>query len=274
MVAMTNSKTEYEKLRQALNAIDPSEAHAWAIAIMHRELGLNFTEILSGKNVAAIDYSHYVERLATGEPLQYILGEAFFLGRRFYVNSNVLIPRPETELLVEHVIRQQPKRVLDVGTGSGCIAISIQLALPDSHVVGVDVMPGAIAVAKKNAMDLNAKVEFLQSDFLAIEFTLPSVDLIVSNPPYIPQREKKSLSRSVQHEPHVALFVPDNDPLLFYKALARKSMQLLSKDGSIAVEVHEAFAHQVKDVFAAHDLHDVTIIKDLDQKDRIVTARR
>ena len=224
----------------------------------------------------------YIEELAAHKPVQYVLHEAWFAGMKLYVDENVLIPRPETEELVDMVIKYVLKEfaspnkeitILDIGTGSGCIPIAIKKKIPQSKVYGVDVSEAALDIAKNNAATINADVIFMLSDFLDESRwnELSAADIIVSNPPYIPLQEKDRMQDNVtRYEPHLALFVPDNDPMLFYKAIARFAEKKLLPGGKIFVEVHEDYSEAVKDVFTFFNSEK---IKDMQGKNRFVTAQ-
>lgn len=212
-------------------------------------------------------------RLAKGEPLQYVVGHTLFHGYQYDVTPDVLIPRPETEELVDWTLEtvqslspSHPVRLLDAGTGSGCIAISLQLALPQAEVEAWDISPTALEVAKGNATRLQAPVRFRERDMLAIdsaEATAPSFDLIVSNPPYICQCEAADMEANVlQHEPHTALFVPNDDPLRFYRALARHAQRKLRVGGALLVELNRAYAEATAQLFADMGLKDVELRRD------------
>lgn len=241
---------------------------------MRNYLGLSLTDILSEKEVENQDFSEIIMRVNHHEPLQYIFGEADFYGRKFKVSSSVLIPRPETELLIQEVLKQnfRAPRILDIGTGSGCIAITLKLEIPNSKIVALDVSENALTVAKKNSESLNANVEFFRQNFLQ-GISLGEFDLIVSNPPYVCASEKTSMDKNVlAFEPDQALFVPDEDPLLFYKAIALQSKTMLKSEGKIYVEINERFGKETKELFERSGFNSVQVIKDLDGKDRIVSA--
>jgi release factor glutamine methyltransferase len=217
------------------------------------------------------------------EPVQYVLGEAWFYGYKFYVNKHVLIPRPETEELVDWMITDVLDKeltvatLLDIGTGSGCIPIAIKKQLPTVEVHSCDVSEGALSVAKKNAAFMEAVIQFHHLNFLYEEerTALPVVDIVISNPPYIPMRDKSNMQKNVlEHEPHLALFVPDEDALIFYTAIADFAKTHLSAKGAIYVETHEELAQQVADVFSLSGLIQVEVKKDLQQKTRMVKARK
>lgn len=216
-----------------------------------------------------------IARLQRHEPLQYIVGSARFHGHRFKVTPAVLIPRPETEQLVDLVIDENPAsdlRVLDMGTGSGCIAISLARALKFAQVDALDVSRDALAIARENAAALKVKVRFFESDMLLPQ---PSAryDIIVSNPPYICWNEREAMDRNVKdYEPGQALFVPDNDPLLFYKAIARYAGESLERGGRLYLEINQRFGAEVKRLLENSGLDEVRIIEDSYGKVRFAAA--
>jgi len=273
----TNSKAVFHEIKSKLTLDDPEEVQAVALALMEKYYGLTLTDILAEKEIDSQDFTEIITRLNQHEPLQYILGEAEFFGRKFLVNPSVLIPRPETELLVREVLKMKlnAPKILDVGTGSGCIAITLSLEIQNSKVYAIDVIQNALATANANSKKLGANVSFLQLDFLNDSLQLEPVNLIVSNPPYVRNSEKRSMNSNVlDYEPHQALFVSDQDPLIFYKAIASKSKTLLNASGKVFVEINENFGKEVKDLFESSGLKEVKIIKDLDGKDRIIAAHR
>jgi len=187
---------------------------------------------------------NYTEQLLAGKPIQYILGKAWFMGSEFMVNEHVLIPRPETEELVEWIISyasimNKPLSIVDIGTGSGCIPIALQLALPNCTLTGLDISKDALAVAQMNAKNLNTSIAWLEEDVLNTAALDTVYDIIVSNPPYIPIREKKDMQEQVLNfEPSIALFVSNEDPLIYYRAIAKIGKQSLSKNGQLFFEIH------------------------------------
>ena len=189
-------------------------------------------------------FTEYTQALLNDKPIQYILGKAWFMGLDYKVNEHVLIPRPETEELIEWVVEYaniigKPLQLLDIGTGSGCIAISLKKALPECRVTGLDISAEALSIAKTNASSLNANVEWIEQDILGnVQF--PNLyDVIVSNPPYIPMREKDNMQEQVKnHEPAIALFVPNEDPLLFYRTIAQLAKKQLAPKGQLFFEIH------------------------------------
>jgi len=222
------------------------------------------------------------EELLSHKPLQYVLGFCWFHHIKFIVNDSVLIPRPETEELVSLVIADQKNnseretpgkiRILDIGTGSGCIPISLKKNLPGAELTALDMSEKALLVAKENALANQTEINFMQMDFLDEENwkSLPLFDVIISNPPYIPLGEKQELDKNVtEFEPHMALFVPDENPLVFYRKIARFGMEHLSKGGRIYLETHAHHAGPAADLF--RDLYPmVSIKKDLQGRDRMI----
>jgi release factor glutamine methyltransferase len=221
----------------------------------------------------------FTNRLLQQEPVQYILQQAWFGKYKFYVDKNVLIPRPETEELVEWIIedaiaRTEKIRVLDIGTGSGCIPISLKKRMPAAEVWAIDISEGALEVAKRNASTIGADIHFLQLDMLdSLQWTsLPAFDIIVSNPPYIPENNKAAMLPNVlQYEPAIALFVPDEDALLFYKAITAFAKTHLQKKGLLYFEIHEDLGESVAELLQAEGFS-AEIRKDMQQKDRMVKS--
>jgi release factor glutamine methyltransferase len=212
------------------------------------------------------------------KPVQYVLGEAWFFNLKFIVNENVLIPRPETEELVQEVIyfckSTNQKKIIDIGTGSGCIPVSIKVNIPEADITTIDIDSNALAVAIENAKRNQAEIFFLQTDFLNAEERnrLGKYDIIISNPPYIPESEKDTLGKNVTaFEPHLALFVPDSNPFLFYESIADFCKHHLDKNGKLFLEVHENLAKEVGALLEAHQLK-AEIKKDIFEKERIVMA--
>jgi release factor glutamine methyltransferase len=234
------------------------------------------------ENIEYQQLQKYLQELLNHKPVQYVLNEAWFYKMKFFVNEDVLIPRPETEELVEWIVSefelQNPNdsksNILDIGSGSGCISISLKKELPAADITAIDVSEKALEVAKKNAGELNTPIDFLQIDFLD-ETKWSSVSLfgiIVSNPPYIALKEKESLGKNViDFEPELALFVEDNDPFIFYKKIARFSKTHLKKRGKIYVEINEISAEEIKQVFEKEGFK-ATIKKDIYGKERMIKA--
>ncbi len=225
------------------------------------------------------ELSVIIERLMKHEPIQYVLNESWFMGCRFYVDQRVLIPRPETEELVEWVISHckfplNELEILEVGTGTGCIPISLKRRLRKARVSTIDVSPEALEVARLNAETLGAELIFFQLDFLHRDewHLLPMVDLLVSNPPYIPQNQFDSLAPHVREfEPAMALFVPDRDRLIFYRALAEYGKKKLKKGGQIFAEIHEDHFVKLQGLFTAYG-YTSELKKDMQGKQRMIRA--
>ena len=218
-----------------------------------------------------------IARLRRHEPLQYILGHALFHGHQFKVTPAVLIPRPETEQLVDLIVDENPAsdlRVLDMGTGSGCIAISLARALKFAQVDALDVSRDALDVARENAAALKVKVRFFESDMLSPQ-PPGRYDIIVSNPPYICWSEREAMESNVKdYEPGQALFVPDNDPLQFYKAIAPYAAQSLERGGRLYLEINRRFGNEVKRLLEDNGFDEVRIIDDSFGNPRFATAVR
>ena len=223
-----------------------------------------------------------VKRLQNQEPFQYILGETYFYDLVIRCDERALIPRPETEELVEWICNSVDKNekleILDVCTGSGCIALALKSILKSSNVSATDISPVALALAKKNAMLLVLDINFLQDNALVEDadlFDSNSLDLIVSNPPYIPMKEKDLMEKNVlDFEPHLALFVADETPLIFYKAIAKKALRLLKPDGCLFFELHESYAELTKELVIAIGYDAVEIKLDLQGKSRMLKAKK
>lgn len=217
------------------------------------------------------------QRLADGEPLQYVTGKAYFHGYEFHVAPGALIPRPETEELVDMVLKVgRGKRVLDIGTGSGCIAISLKLLDRSLDVSSVDVSEEALSIARGNDALLKAGVTFFKGDILDRKADLGQYDIVVSNPPYICNREKVDMKANVlEHEPHLALFVPDDDPLLFYRTIAERCCNgMLSDGGQLFFEINEAYKDETCLMLTSLGYTDVEAHKDMYGKWRMVYAKR
>ncbi len=234
------------------------------------------SEITPGEE---LQLQQFAERLLHHEPVQYVLNESWFCGLKFYVDKNVLVPRPETEELVEWIISNckfpvAELKILDIGTGSGCIPVTLKRRIRKAGVWSCDISPGALEVAKRNAFSLGTDVHFVQLDFLDEEErnTLPNFDIIVSNPPYVPEKDKEQMQPNVlAWEPATALFVPDNNPLVFYEAIAEFCLKHLEKNGSLYLEVHEDLGSAVTGLLQAKGFYS-EIKKDMQQKDRMIRA--
>lgn len=282
---MQSSKQLYDKLLQQITAYETQEAKEIVFWLMEFYLGLRKIDILSDKTFnKTIDWSNIIKRLNTNEPIQYILGETEFYGRRFLVNDSVLIPRPETEELVKYIVDKQKNQfpvtnnhlqILDIGTGSGCIAISLAKELPNFKVTAYDISEKALETAKRNAKLNKADVTFEKVDILNPSFTIhhSPFTIIVSNPPYVTKQEIGRMQKNVlDFEPHLALFVEDSEPLIFYEAIANFAFNNLTDNGLVEVEINEALGEETAEVFRRKGFSEVEIIKDIHQKDRFVSA--
>ena len=216
-----------------------------------------------------------IQRLKKQEPIQYILGYSDFCGLRFKVTPATLIPRPETSELVEWIASEATgnERIMDIGTGSGCIAVSLAHKLPQSEITAWDISTDALAVAAENSKANGCVVTFEQVDILAYEPTGEQFDIIVSNPPYIKENEKEAMHANVLNwEPHTALFVPNNDPLLFYRTIAEKSLTLLKPGGILYFEINRAHGKDTVDMLAALGYTSIELRKDFAENERMIRA--
>ncbi len=245
--------------------------------VSHLSLHLNPEQRVSESDL--LKYSAWVKRLKSGEPVQYIMGFTWFMDLKIGVNPSVLIPRPETEELVHLCVSFLNERasayVLDACSGSGCIALGIKSMFQTAHVWACDVSPEALETAASNGRNLNLEVEWQHVDITKAHIWNTSFDLMVSNPPYIPASEAQNLKPQVKDfEPSVALFVPNDDALLFYRHLAQMALQLLLPKGMLAVEVHYDAAQKVAALFSEHGLNEVSVARDMQGHERFVTAFR
>jgi release factor glutamine methyltransferase len=221
----------------------------------------------------------YCRKLKTGEPVQYVIGETLFYDCIIRVNPGVLIPRPETEELVDLLVKENKGftgSIIDIGTGSGCIAVALAVNLPSSKITGIDKSRRAIKTAVKNAELNNSAVSFFEADLFNIDPSqIQNADIIVSNPPYVRISEKQFMRRNVLgFEPHRALFVPDNDPLKFYRAILNLAGNILNPGGSIWFEINESMGKPVQDLLESYNYCGVKIIKDINGKDRIAKGKK
>lgn len=266
---------------------DDGEARAIARILIEELFGLSYADIVCGatEQLSADDTLRLdtaIRRIEQGEPLQHVLGYADFCGNRFCVNGSVLIPRPETEWLVDEGAKlmsttatSSSKRILDIGTGSGCIAISLKLRLGDAYVEAWDISEKALRTAQDNADALKAEVVFRKRDALKADNTAAPWDLIVSNPPYICDSERSAMDDNVLlHEPHTALFVPDDDPLRFYRAIARYALLTLNIGGSLLFECNTRYAEATGAMLRDMGFEEVTVSDDCFNLPRFVRGRK
>ncbi|MGM9714461.1 MAG: peptide chain release factor N(5)-glutamine methyltransferase [Prevotella sp.] len=282
-------------LRRLSSVYDGGEARAVTRLLLGEVFSLSLADIACGavERLSEADSSrleNYIQQLERGVPVQYVLGYELFHGLRIGVTPAVLIPRPETAQLVDEAVKAARQAgcgnsyvsILDIGTGSGCIAIAIARVLPLARVEAWDISPEALAVARQNALDNDVAVEFRETDVLseAGEESTPQADngrvydIIVSNPPYICRHEAAEMHQNVlDHEPHTALFVPDDDPLLFYRAISRLALQRLRHGGWLLFEINRAYPKETAMMLRSMGYADVRVIDDEFSNPRIISCR-
>ena len=276
-------------IRQSLQEIyPPEEVKALSMMICCDMLGLDALDIYMGKDMILSECKQHeleniIFRLQKNEPIQYIRGFALFGGRNFKVAPGVLIPRPETAELVDLIVTENQEgcgikdcHILDIGTGSGCIAISLDKCIPNAKVTAWDISSKALEIARQNNEALDARVTFLQRDVLSEEWEESQFyDIIVSNPPYVTETEKKEMEANVlDWEPRQALFVPDEDPLRFYRRIAYLGHKLLIPGGKIYFEINQAYGRETAQILEMNQYRNIRVLKDIFGKDRIVTANQ
>lgn len=278
---MSTRRETIRRIAEALRSLYPErEALQIARILVAERSGLTPTELLvnSDETVRIDGLEEQIAALAAGRPLQYVLGYTEFCGLRIGVREGVLIPRPETEELVMRIVRQAPPSptVLDIGTGSGCIAIALDRLIAGAEVHAVDLSERALAIAGENAAALGSGVRFFRADALGDlhEAAGRQYDIIVSNPPYIPAGDRPAMRRNVTgYEPAEALFVPDNDPLRFYRAIARSARRLLRPGGSLWLEIDERQAEAMRRLLASEAYEAIEIYLDMNDKPRMAWCR-
>lgn len=252
------------------------EVISWAYLSIEHVLGYNRSDCIINPNKrieAKISYKflQIIEDLKTRKPLQYILGETTFYGLKLKVNEYTLIPRPETEELVAWILKEDFKSALDIGTGSGCIAIALA-KFSNASISAIDISANGLKVAQENAILNNVKVVFTQQDILQTK-TLPKVNLIVSNPPYVLNSEKERMQENIlAYEPHSALFVTDKNPLIFYKQIANLATKSLTSGGKLFFEINEQFANELIVILTQNGFVDIELKKDINDRDRMIKA--
>lgn len=284
---MTANQPLHEITAELRKVLSPKfgdgEAKAIIRLIFHHLKGWNATDMVINEarpisDVTVSRIGEIVDRLMKDEPIQYIVGEAYFYGMDLDVAPGVLIPRPETEELVDRIVKDNgvsDLRMLDVGTGSGCIAIALARNLPFPVVDAVDISEKALDIAKGNARKLKAAVNFSRQDIFKFTPDPASLDIIVSNPPYIDESEKVSMEANVlDYEPHEALFVPDDDPLKYYKRIATIGIEALKPGGKLYFEINPRHASELKSMLQRMGYEDVEISLDIHGKQRFITARK
>jgi release factor glutamine methyltransferase len=282
---MKNSRTVYRYLFDRLTKYSSDEKESIVYMLIEKFFGLDRAEVISERSLTLSEsqkqnLDEAIEQLNRSEPVQYVLGVADFFGRKFKVNSFVLIPRQETEEVVAWVIQKvrqlsDAPNILDIGTGSGCIGVTLAREISSSKIFASDVSLDALSVAEENARAHDVDISFMNHSILKQDLPFRMFDVIVSNPPYIAETESKMMDENVLgFEPHLALFVPDDDPLIFYKAIATRGFSALKNRGFVAVEINERFGEEVKNTFEHAGYTNVQIHKDIQKKDRFVTAEK
>ena len=278
----------YQQFWQSLTPLyDAGEAQAIVRTVLDVEYGMTLTDIICGKvNELSSDEERNLEeiitRLQNGEPVQYVLGEADFAGRTFHVEPGVLIPRPETAELCQWIEEEvsslkadERKQILDICTGSGCIAITLGLNIPNSEVTGWDISEDALRIAQGNVEMLkagNVRIEY--QDALMLPKAAEAADIIVSNPPYICEKEKADMEKNVlEHEPSIALFVPDEDPLKFYRAIAEYASSALKSEGALYFEINPIYEKETREMLQSLGFKNIETKEDAFGKKRMMKAK-
>lgn len=273
----------FYEIKKALKGYySETEILALAKILLVEKLGFSTLELFGGKDKEVFKndldvLNEMLGRLKNNEPIQYIIGKETFAGLSFEVNPHVLIPRPETQDLVDWIVNdylhQSPCHILDIGTGSGCIAVSLANQIPQAEVEAWDISDEALKIAERNALANEVTVRYHLQDVLNADANGLSVDVIVSNPPYIIEKEKEAMEANVlEWEPHTALFVPDHDPLLFYREIARLGKDALTEGGALYFEINRAYGQEMKDMLQNMGYVDVVLKKDRYDNDRMIKA--
>jgi release factor glutamine methyltransferase len=303
MLFSNSSKILFNQIVSEISSFyDENEAKNIVFLLLEHYLNLSKTDILLDKKIEQVfDFQEITDRLKAQEPVQYIIGETEFYGRKFKVTTDTLIPRPETEELVQLVLKEAPSApeggtfdmklyskshskilpsgaeggiILDIGTGSGCIAISLACEIPNAQVYAYDISEKALKIAQENAEINGVNVIFERVDILNfLPSSIPTFSIIVSNPPYVMNAEKLEMEQNVlDYEPHLALFVEDSDPLIFYKVIAEFAAKNLINKGLCVVEINQALGLETAELFWNQGFHSVEVVKDMFGKDRMVKA--
>lgn len=261
---------------------DAAEAESFFYLLLEDQTGMKRIDLALDRDrefsqTEIENWNPILEQLQQYIPIQYIIGKTEFFGLEFEVNPNVLIPRPETEELVQWILSNNPNgnlKILDIGTGSGCIAISLAKNLPNAQVSAIDVSEKALETAKRNAQHNDVKVDFIRKDILQTEDLGQTFDIIVSNPPYVRNLEKEEIKKNVlDHEPHLALFVDDYDALVFYRKIAELAMQNLSKNGQLYFEINQYLGKETMDLLEQKGFQQMELRQDMYGNNRMVFGR-
>lgn len=279
----------FKKFKKGLSELyDNNEVEALTLVTINEIINLSKAQIKAfpEKELPPTEtekLNNILRRLQTGEPIQYILGHTEFYGLPFKVDPSVLIPRPETEELVEWILTSisgsqlATGNILDIGTGSGCIAISLKANLPAAQISAIDISIKALDIAKQNADLNNVKINFIESDILNInsEIEIPKSGIIVSNPPYVTQHDKTQMHSNVtDFEPHTALFVPEDDPLLFYNAITDYALSNLTTNGLLFFEINENLGKETVELLNDKGFNNIELRKDMSGKDRMIRGTK
>ena len=262
--------------KELASIFEDREVVSWAYLSVEYLLGYNRSDCIIHANKSidvktSDEFQQIIVDLKTKKPLQYILGETAFYGLKLKVNEHTLIPRSETEELVDWILKENFKSALDVGTGSGCIAIALA-KYSNANISAIDISKNALKVAKENAILNNVKVALIQQDILQAK-TLTKVDLIISNPPYVLNSEKEKIKENVlEQEPHLALFVSDINPLIFYRKIVNLATESLTSEGKLFFEINEQFANEIIEILTQSGFVDIELKKDINDRDRMIKA--
>jgi release factor glutamine methyltransferase len=278
-------QSDFENIRKQLQGLySENEIRSFYFLIYEKITGLTRTELIINKNtIFSIEQrkkaDSFIEKLKKHEPIQYILGETVFYDLPFLANPSVLIPRPETEELVEWIVNEHISKnglkILDIGTGSGCIAISLKFTLKSANVWAFDISESALETAGENAILNNVEVTFQQIDILKTDYSNLKWDIIVSNPPYISDNEKPEIQPNVlNYEPHLALFVNENDPMIFYKRIADYAQKYLNSGGKLFFEIHRDAGEKCIDILEKSGFKNVELRKDLFGNNRMIKGEK
>ena len=262
--------------KELLGVAEQREIISWVYITINHLLGYNRSDCIINANQElssgiVTELHQIIKDLKINKPLQYILGKTEFYGLEFKVNKHTLIPRPETEELVDWILQEDFESALDIGTGSGCISISLAKN-SSTKISAMDVSVEALKIAKENSRDNQVIIDFIQEDILKLD-TLPEVDLIVSNPPYVLNSEKVKIKNNVlEFEPSMALFVEDEDPLLFYKKISELAFISLNDNGKLFFEINEQFGNEIISMLSQIGFVDIELKKDANGKDRMIKS--
>jgi release factor glutamine methyltransferase len=277
-----SSKSLFTEIVDQLSQIyHIDESRQLAKMLMEDLLAISFERILIDEEIVIERHTkelidEKVKLLMSYHPIQYVLGKAHFYGREFAVNTSVLIPRPETEELINEILidnKKQGLKILDIGSGSGCIGITLALELQNVNVSMLDVDASALEVARQNAVKHNVELDYLREDILSLKTLPEKYDIIVSNPPYVTEQEKELMNNNVlDHEPHLALFVPDDDPLKFYRQILSFAKKHLIPNGKLYFEINENYGTDLLELCEDAKCSYVKLVQDINGKDRILKA--